>query len=100
MDSSSSTSRCSVWLVRARLFARDEHGCWDGRATTVSVVWLGGGTAGLLVSVKRALTLFLLAISSSAVSGINLISGKVGVGSGASSSRKSGTLAFRRPLYL
>ncbi|KAF5946316.1 hypothetical protein HYC85_016544 [Camellia sinensis] len=32
------------------------------------------------------------------VSGISLISGKVGSGSGASSSRKSVTLAFRRPL--
>lgn len=98
--SSSSTKRCSVLVVRARLVRRDEDGCWVGRATTVSWVWLGGGTSVLLVSVSKALTLLLLAISSSAVSGIRRISGKVGSGSGAFSSRKSVTLAFRRPLYL
>ena len=59
-----------------------------------------GGTSAGCVSVRRALTLFLFAISSSAVVRTRLIYGKVGSGSGEASSKKSVTLAFRRLLYL
>lgn len=97
--SSSSTKRSSVSVVRARLFRREDEGCWVRSATTVSWGWLVGGTSAGCVSVKRALTLFLFAISSSSVVRTRLICGKFGSGSGEASNKKFVTLDLRRLLY-